>query len=202
MAYLTNDELLAMGFRKLGQNVQVSTRAAIYEPHLIELGDNVRIDDFCVVSGRVSLGRNVLITVFCNIAGGQAGVFIGDFSCLAYGCHVFSQNEDYSGRYLNNSTLPRDLRRETKKPVYIGRHCIVGTHCVIVPGVTLADGTSVYAQSLVTKPTQPWSIYFGSPARRIKTRRQDMLELEKQYLAREMKADNTGFAQDDNDTPE
>lgn len=185
MAYLTGEELSALGFRKLGKNVQVSTRAALYEPHLMEFGDNVRIDDFCVISGRVKLGRNVLITVFCNVAGGQAGVFIDDFSGLAYGCHVFSQSEDYSGRYLNNSTLPCDLRQETKKPVHIGRHCNVGTHCVIVPGVTLADGTSVYAQSLVTKSTQPWSIYFGVPARRIKARRRDMLQLEKQYLMRE-----------------
>ncbi|MCB1918822.1 MAG: acyltransferase [Candidatus Competibacteraceae bacterium] len=185
MAYLPPDELLAMGFHKLGRNVQVSTRAVFYEPHLIELGDQVRIDDFCVISGRVTLGRNVLITVFCNVAGGQAGVSIGDFSGLAYGCHVFAQSEDFSGRYLNNSTLPRDLRWETKKPVHIGRHCNVGTHCVIVPGVTLADGTAVYAQSLVTKSTQPWSIYFGVPARRIKDRRKDMLELEKHYLQQE-----------------
>ncbi|MCP5195857.1 MAG: acyltransferase [Gammaproteobacteria bacterium] len=182
MAYLKPDALAAIGLGKLGQNVLISTRAVFYDPHLIEIGDNTRIDDFCVISGRVVLGRNVLITVFCNVAGGQAGIFIDDFSGLAYGCHVFSQSEDFSGHYLNNSTIPVELRSETKKPIHIGRHCNVGTHCVIVPGVTLADGTAVYAQSLVTKSTQPWSIYFGVPAKRIKGRSKRMLDLEKRYV--------------------
>ena len=81
--------------------------------------------------------------------------------------------------------MPTKFKDETKKPVRIGRHAIVGTRSLILPGVTLAEGTSVAALSLVTKSTQPWSIYFGIPAKRIKARRQELLELEKQYLAEE-----------------
>lgn len=182
MAYLDQSEVAAMGFRKLGRNVRISSRAAIYDAHLIELGDHCRIDDFCVVSGLVTLGRNVMLTVHCNVAGGQTGVTIDDFSSLAYGCHVFAQSEDYAGNYLNNSTVPERYRSGTKKPVRIGRHCIVGTNTVIQPGVTLADGTAVYAMSLVTKSTEPWSIYLGNPARRIKSRNRGMLDLEQRYL--------------------
>lgn len=182
MPYLHEQELKALGIGKLGRNVRVSTRAVLYEPHLMEFGDHTRIDDFCVLSGRVILGRNVLITVFCNVAGGQAGISIGDFSGLAYGCHVLAQTEDFSGHFMNNSTIPVEYRSETKKPVQIGRHCNVGTNCVIMPGVALADGTAVYAMSLVTKSTQPWSIYFGIPAKRLKGRSQDMLMLEARYL--------------------
>lgn len=185
MAYLDGESLEALGIGKLGRNVRISTRAVLYEPHLMEFGDNVRIDDFCVLSGRVVLGRNVMITVFCNVAGGQVGISMGDFSGLAYGCHVLAQSEDFTGHFMNNSTIPVEFRSETKKPVTIGRHCNVGTNCVIMPGVTLADGTSVYAMSLVTKSTQPWSVYFGIPAKRLKNRSREMLKHEARYLASE-----------------
>lgn len=172
-----------MGFKSLGKNVRISDRAAIYNADQMEIGDHSRIDDFCVVSGKVSLGRNVHITVFCNIAGGSEGVTIGDFTALAYGCHVFSQSDDYSGKTLTNSTVPARFKQEIKKAVHVGRHCIVGANSVIFPGVTLAEGCSVGAMTLVLKSTEPWGIYAGIPATRIKERRRELLELESIYLA-------------------
>lgn len=185
MAYLEGRELEDLGIGRLGKNVRISTRAVLYDPHLMEIGDNVRVDDFCVLSGRIVLGRNVLITVFCNVAGGQVGITVGDFSGLAYGCHILSQTEDFSGHFLNNSTIPLEFRSETKKPVKIGRHCLVGTNSVILPGVNLAEGTAVYAMSMVTKSTMPWSIYFGIPAKRLKARSRQLLDHEAQIIASE-----------------
>jgi len=183
MAYLTSTQLKAMGFRSLGRDVRISDRAAIYNPELMEVGDHSRIDDFCVFSGRVSIGRNVHIAVFCNLAGGSEGIRMDDFSGLAYGCHVFSQSDDYSGRTLTNPTVPARYKAETKKPVHIGRHCIVGTQSLIFPGVILADGCSVGAKSMVTQSTEPWFIYSGVPARKLKARQRDLLVLEQDYLA-------------------
>ena len=188
MAYLTAEELNQLGFKNLGKNVQISTRASIYNHDQIEIGDNSRIDDFCVLSGNIKIGRNVHITVFCNIAGGDRGITFLDFSCLAYGCHVFSQSDDYSGHTLTNSTVPDEYKQEIKEPVTICRHVIVGARSVVFPGVTIAEGTSVGAMSMVTKSTLEWSIYAGIPARKIKDRKRDLLELEKQYLASEQHA--------------
>lgn len=106
MAFLLEQSLVEMGFRKLGRGVKISDKASIYNPEHMEIGDYTRIDDFCVLSGRVSIGRNVHIAVFCNIAGGELGVCMEDFSGLAYGCHVFSQSDDYSGCTLTNPTVP------------------------------------------------------------------------------------------------
>jgi acetyltransferase-like isoleucine patch superfamily enzyme len=180
--FLGREALAAFGFRRLGVDVRISDKASIYDPGLIEIGDHSRIDDFCVVSGNVVLGRNVHVAVFCNIAGGEVGVTFEDFSGLAYGCHVFSQSDDYSGRSLTNPTVPDRYKHETKAPILIKRHSIVGTCSVILPGVTLAEGTAVGAMSMVTKSTEPWSIYFGIPAKRLKARRQNLLEFEQQYL--------------------
>jgi galactoside O-acetyltransferase len=185
MAYLSESQLAAMGFRALGRNVRISDRAAIHDAHRIEIGDHTRIDDFCVLSGRLVLGRNVHVAVFCNLAGGEPGITVGDFAGFAYGCQVFAQSDDYSGRTMTNPTVPARFKCETKLPVVVGRHCIVGTGAVVMPGVTLAEGTSVGALTLVTKSTEPWTMVFGVPARRLKARRRDLLEREQAYLASE-----------------
>src|ERR1035438_2177082 len=123
MAFLSQDRLASLELKRCGNNVRISVRAAIYNADQIEIGDNSRIDDFCVLSGKVKIGRNVHIAVFCNVAGGSEGITIEDFAVLAYGCHVFSQSDDYSGRTLTNPTVPAKYKRETKKPVTISRHC-------------------------------------------------------------------------------
>ena len=39
-----------------------------------------------------------------------------------------------------------------------------------MPGVTLAEGSILGANSLLTKDTEPWTIYVGSPAKPVKIR--------------------------------
>jgi len=121
MAWLTEDELMQMKFSHLGKNVRISDKAVIYNSDLMSIDDNSRIDDFCVVSGRVSIGRNVHLSVFNNIAGGEPGIIFEDFSGLAYGCHVFTQSDDYSGNTLTNPTVPDEFKCEIKKKIRIGK---------------------------------------------------------------------------------
>lgn len=183
MAYLTEFELKNMGFKFLGKNVKISDKASIYNADQISIGDNSRIDDFCVVSGKISIGKNVHIAPFCLLAGGEKGIEMDDFSGLAYQVQVFTQSDDYSGRTLTNPTVPEAYKKESKKKVCIKRHVIVGAGSIIFPGVTLEEGCSVGAMSLVNKSTQPWGIYVGNPVKRIKERRKDLLELEDKFLA-------------------
>ena len=183
MPYYKREELESMGFKYLGPNVKVSEKASIYNCDRIEIGDNSRIDDFCVISGRVVIGAYVHIAPFCLIAGGEKGIFMGDFSGLAYHAQVFSQSDDYLGSSLTNPTVPDVYKKETKKSVSIGRHVIVGAGAIIMPGADLADGCSVGALSLVRKKTAPWGVYAGNPARRIMERKKDLLELEARFLS-------------------
>lgn len=171
-----------MGFAHVGSNVLISAKASIYNAEKISIGDNSRIDDFVVVSGRVTIGRNVHIAVFSNLAGGEEGIEMEDFSGLAYGCQVFSQSDDYTGSTLTNPTVPDSFKNVAKAKVRIGRHVIVGASSIVFPGVHIQEGTSVGAMAVVTKTTEPWSIYVGNPARKFRDRKRDLLELEKQYL--------------------
>lgn len=118
MAWLTEEQLIQKSFKSLGQNVKISDKAALYNTELWQVGDNVSIDDFCVVSGKVSFGRNTHIAIFCNIAGGTEGITFDDFSGLAYGCHVFSQSDDYTGATLTNPTVPVIYKREKRENLH------------------------------------------------------------------------------------
>tara|TARA_B100000989_G_scaffold282906_1_gene248371 strand:- start:209 stop:769 length:561 start_codon:yes stop_codon:yes gene_type:complete len=181
MGWLSRTTLEKMGFRALGRDVMVSEKCSIYEPHNISIGDYSRIDDFCVISGTVTLGRNVHIAVQCNLAGGEPGITMDDFAGLAYGVQVFAQSDDYSGKHLTNPTVPDIYKVESKKPVHLSRHVIIGANSVIMPGVHIAEGCSVGALSLVNRSTEPWGIYVGAPARRVKERSDRLLALEDAY---------------------
>lgn len=178
MAYLTTEQLQTMKFKQLGEGVKISDKAAIYNPELIEIGEHSRIDDFCVLSGKIEIGRHVHLAPFCLLAGGTEGITMEDFSGGAYHVQIFSQSDDYSGRTMTNPTVPAKYKNETKKAIHIGKHVIIGTSSIVFPGVHLAEGCSVGAMTLVNKTTEPWGIYVGNPAKRVKERSRELLKLE------------------------
>jgi len=182
MAYLNQHQLLNFGFKSVGKNVRISERASIYNPELIEIGDNTRIDDFCVLSGNIKFGRFIHVAPLCLLAGGEKGIMMDDFSGLAYHVQLFTQSDDYSGLTMTNPTVPDKYKLEAKKAIRIGRHVIIGAGSMVFPGVDIKDGCSVGAMSLVNKSTEPWGVYLGNPARRLKDRKKDLLELEKKLL--------------------
>jgi acetyltransferase-like isoleucine patch superfamily enzyme len=189
MAYLKAEQLNKMGFKSLGINVKISDKAAIYEPEKIEIGNNSRIDDFCILSGSISIGKFCHITPYCLLAGGKPGIIIEDFCTLAYGVKAFSQSDDYSGESMVNSLIPKKFKKEIFKQITIKRQTIVGSGSIIFPGVTLEEGTAIGAMSLVNKNTAQWAIYHGIPARKVKERSKNILALENQFLE-ELKNDS------------
>ncbi|MCX7544501.1 acyltransferase [Marinicella gelatinilytica] len=183
MAYFSNNELLEMGFSFIGENVQVSRQSSIYNPENIILSDNCRVDDFCLLSGKIIIGQFVHITPYCLLAGGTPGITLNDFSTLAYGTYIFTQSDDYSGETMTNSLIPTKYKNEKKEPVILESHSIIGARSTILPGVTIAEGTAIGAMSLVLKSTLPWGIYAGIPARRIKERSKSMLKNHQKFIS-------------------
>jgi len=181
MAYYTQEELSKMGFKSLGDNVKISKKASLYDIHNIKIGNNSRIDDFCVISGNLTIGKNVHITPQCLIAGGSEGIIFENYTTIAYGVKIFTQSDDYSGATMTNSTIPKKHKNELKKKILIKEHSIIGASSIIMPGVTLNTGTAIGANSLVIKDTKAWSIYVGSPAFWMKDRSKKMLDIFKQY---------------------
>lgn len=182
MSFLSHDELTSMNFKSLGKNVKISRDARFYLPETISIGDNSRIDDFCVLAGNITIGRNVHIAIFCNVSGGEKGIIMHDFCGLAYGCHVFTQTEAYSGGGMTNPTIPDEYKSIRKEAIIMKKHALVGTASLIFPGVTLEEGSSVGAMSMVTKSTEAWTVYAGIPAKAVKKRSQEALKYEEEFL--------------------
>lgn len=188
MAHIPRDKLESMGFANIGENVVISKKASIYGIEKISIGNNVRIDDFCVLAagaGGIRIGDFVHLAVGATLIG-QGGITLSDFSGLSSRVAVYSSSDDYTGASLTNPTVPEEYKNVLHRDVFLGRHAIVGSGSVILPGAILEEGVAIGALSLVAKRCAAFGIYAGNPLKRIKERKRDLLDLEKQFIESRM----------------
>jgi len=185
MSFYSRDELGAIGFASFGEHVLVSRKASIYNAARISIGSHVRIDDFCVLSagaGGFEFGNFIHLAVFsCLIGAGR--ISVGDYANFSSRVSIYSSNDDYSGAHLTNPMVPAELTGVSIAPVSIGRHVIIGSGSIILPGVTIAEGASIGALSLVKRDCEGFTIYGGVPARRLGDRSRELLGLEARHRA-------------------
>lgn len=182
MPFLAQKLVEKMNFAHVGSNVKISDSARFYFPENIYLSDDCRVDDFAVLSGHIKLGKNVHVALQCNLVGGQFGVEMKDYSGCAYGVTVIAQTDDYSGEALTNPTVPNEFTGVTGEKIVFGKHSIVGSHSVLLPGAKLGEGVAIGAMSLVRKPVEAWTIYSGNPLRKLANRSKNILRLEEQLM--------------------
>jgi acetyltransferase-like isoleucine patch superfamily enzyme len=121
--------------------------ARFSERPLLEIGARTYVGHRCSfsVSSRITVGSD------CYIAGG---------------CYFL----DSPGHPLEPAKrlahLPPDP--EQIKPVTIGNNVWIGTEAMIMPGVTVGEGSVVAARSVVTADVPPYTVAAGAPARAIK----------------------------------
>lgn len=184
------EELKDLGFKYIGKDVKLSRKAVVYNADKIEIGDYCRIDDFCILSGIITMGSFIHIGVCTRLSGSAAGLTIKDFAGVSYNSTIIASSDDYSGEFMTNPCIPLKYKKLLPNPVVLERHSLVASHCMIVPGVTVGEGTAIGAMSLVLKSVEPWSIYAGIPVKRLKDRKRNILELEKKFLE-ELKGNNS-----------
>ncbi|PTR26305.1 galactoside O-acetyltransferase [Luteibacter sp. OK325] len=184
--YLVSSELRELGFKSVGEKVLVAANCTIVGAENIEIGDNVRIDPYTTItaggSGWLKVGSHVHIAGYALLSAGD-GIEMEDFSGISQGVRVYSRTDDYTGKALTNPTVPAEFTQVRGGTVRLGRHVIIGSGTVILPRLTIGEGTSVGALSLVTKSLEPWGVYTGMPATRLKARSQALLEKEQAFLA-------------------
>lgn len=165
-SFYSPDELAALGI-KTGAHVQLSRNAKIYGTD-IELGDMTRIDDGCILMGKIRLGKRVHIAPYCLLYG-KRGITIGDYSGFgAFSC-FHSESDDYGGESMFGPQVPEWLvTRKDRGPIVIGKGVIGGVRCSYLPNITLGDGASIGAHSLVKEDCDEWTLYAGTPAKVIR----------------------------------
>ena len=182
--YFTESDLAELGFRSLVKNILVARDSIFVGVPNIEIGRHVRSDSNVTVaagSGSLTIGNYV------HIGGGShinctGGVSIGDFVAISQGVKIYSASDDYSGEFMTNPTVPRHLRRDHVGEIAIGRHVIIGSGSVILPGVHLADGAAIGALSVVKSNVAEFTIVAGSPAKFIRPRSRNVLNLSREIM--------------------
>ncbi len=182
-SFYTQNELCALGFKKVGKNVLISKKASIYSADKIEIGSNVRIDDFCILSGKITLGSYIHISAYTVLYGETLGITLCDFCNISARVAIYAVSDDYTGLSMTNPMVDEKYKQLKRGAVHIGRHVIVGSGCTILPDVMLNDGCAIGSMSLVNKSCDGFFIYAGIPIRKIKERARDLLSQEKIFLA-------------------
>lgn len=90
----------------------------------------------------------------------MAPLTIGDFTIVSQRVYLCGGTHDYT-----IASHPLVVR-----PVTIGTNVWIAAEAMVAPGCTVADGCVIGARALVFGTLEPWSVYSGNPAIRIKTR--------------------------------
>jgi acetyltransferase-like isoleucine patch superfamily enzyme len=160
-----------LGLRACGDDVRIYGLARLTDPDRIALGSHVILDDFTFLQGRESLtiGDHVHVAMFSSISGGGMAT-IGSFVTVSQGVRLFSGTDVPDGSGLTGSTISPEHRAVSRSRLTLHDFSFVGANTVVLPGVTIGEGTVVDAHSLVREDLEPWTIYVGSPARPARTR--------------------------------
>jgi galactoside O-acetyltransferase len=184
-SFYSAEELKQLGFQSFGKDVLISRKASIYGAQNMIIGNHVRIDDFCILSGKITIGNHVHIAAYVGLFAGSAGIVAEDFVGISSRTAVYATSDDYSGSAMTNPTIPDEYRNVVGEQVTFGKHSLIGTGCTVLPGACIGEGTSVGSMSLVSKPLAPWGIYVGIPCKLVKERSKRLLEMEQQLASTE-----------------
>lgn len=158
--------------KSFGDDVFVSASVEIRRPSLIELGSHIAIDSGFFITTAAKLGNYIHIGPYVCVIGGMEGMFtMGHFTNIAVGGRVICVSDTFAGDGLISAPgIPKESIRLNVAPVILEDFVNVGANVTILPGVTLREGSVIGAGSVVTKSTEPWTIYVGTPAKPLKKR--------------------------------
>ncbi len=169
-----------------GRNVIFGQNVVLRHPHKIRIGDDVVIDDNCLVDAKgesnrgITIGSGVFIGRNTILSCKNGDIDIEDGANIGFNCEVFSASRVRVGRgtlmaaycYLvggdHDFTDPeRTVLEQGRRSagVEVGAGAWLGAGAKVLDGVTIGDGTIVGAGAVVRDPVPAGSIAVGVPAR-------------------------------------
>jgi acetyltransferase-like isoleucine patch superfamily enzyme len=172
--------------RKCGEDVYISNNVEIRRPNLVDIGSHVAIDTGFYLTTQATIGNYIHIGPYVSCIGGAKAILeMGDFSSIAAGARLIALGDEHLGVGLVGPTIPTPYKDKlVGGRITIEKFAAVGTNAIVMPGVTLSEGSVLGAGSLLGRDTEPWTIYVGTPARAIKLRQKEkMIEYANQIQA-------------------
>lgn len=180
VSFLSTSEIALIGFKYVGKDPKISRFSQFYSPETISIGDNVRIDDFCILSGNISMGSHIHISAYSALFG-KSGIELNDFTGLSPRTTLFSESDDFSGDYLIGPQHNKKFTNVKHGKIILEKYTQTGANVIVLPGVTIGQGSVIGALSLVNCNIPEWSVFGGIPARFIKPRNRKLLDIIKIY---------------------
>lgn len=156
----------------IGEDVIIHKNAEITRRNKLNVGNHVAIDYGFYCTAQLTIGDYVHISPHVSVIGGKlAKLVIEDFCFVSVGCNLVCGSEEFMGKGLIGPLIPTKYKDTTIiKPVIMRRFSGICAGCTLLPGVEMAEGSVLGANSMLKESTEPWTIYVGSPARPIKKR--------------------------------
>jgi len=174
-------------FKNYGRNIIIGRNCIFRHPSKISLGDNIVIDDNCVLDARgcedegMVLADGVIINRNCALQskGGDikigkgvslgadsqlvswGGINVGDGAIFAGGCSISA------GTYkMDDFSNPISSRQPyTSGPVIIGGNAWLATHAVVLDAVEIGENSVISAGAVVTGNIPAKAVAHGNPAK-------------------------------------
>lgn len=103
------------------------------------------------------------------------GIYIGESVNISSGVWLWTEQHNYQ-----SPTFDLD---DKKKGIVIGDRVWLGPRVIVLPDVVIGEGTVVAAGSVVTGDLEPYGLYAGIPAKRIKERNRVSYNFTGEYLS-------------------
>ncbi|QUC58013.1 acyltransferase [Streptomyces sp. A2-16] len=146
----------------IGERCYVAESAAVF-PDRLRLGADSYIAAHAYVTGELTTGSDCTLNPFTTVRG---NVMLGDG--VRIGAHTSLLGFNHS------MALDRPVFRQplTSRGIRVGDDVWIGSHVIVVDGVTIGDHCVIGAGAVVTRDLPAWSVAAGNPARVLRDRRE------------------------------
>jgi acetyltransferase-like isoleucine patch superfamily enzyme len=174
-----------------GRNVIFGHDVVLRHPHKIRIGDDVVIDDNCLLDAKgesnagISIGSGVFIGRNSILSCKNGDIEIRDGANIGFNCEVFSASRVVVGARtllaaycyliggdhdLSDPALPVQAQGRVSAGVVIGSDAWLGAGAKVLDGVTIGDDAVIGAGAVVRGEVPARAIAAGVPARVIGSR--------------------------------
>lgn len=169
-----------------GRNVVFGQNVVLRHPHKIRIGDDVVIDDNCLLDAKgdtnrgITIGSGVFIGRNTILSSKNGDIDVDDGVNIGFNCEIFSASSVRLGRdtlvaaycYIiggdhdfSDPSQPVLAQRRTSAGVTVGSGVWLGAGAKILDGVTVGDRAVVGAAAVVRDDVPAGAIAVGIPAR-------------------------------------
>ncbi len=173
-------------FKSFGRNVTIGRNVSVRGPGKVIIGDNVMIDDGCVLDARgdteIIIGDDVILSGGTVVRGRDAYLSIGRGCSIGRNCLLGTDRKLVVGEevllgaytYLCAGGVHRFDGPEVSvisqgvnesQGIEVGNGAWLGARVTVLDGVTVGEGAVIGAHSMVNRDFPAMAVGFGSPAK-------------------------------------